>query len=174
MYSGPKPCIALNMYVHILIRETVEWPTPWWGHCGRHNSPPASAVMDFIIRRSDGSHFSVDNPSISASVFLFFFSQVVPSPESFFRRILGLASLRGYTTKPLQSFFRAPLCYVLYFQSLPNVIIFSHDLLVCGRMPNDLHIFCHFQFHPDKINLPICSNYTYNQPIQPYKQAMQC
>ena len=36
--------------------------------------------------------------SISASVFLAFFSRVVPSPESVFRRSLGLASLRGQTT----------------------------------------------------------------------------
>ena len=49
----------------------------------------------------------------------FFFFQVVPSPESFFRRILGLVSLRGQTTS-----FPAPLCYVLYFQSLPDVIVF--------------------------------------------------
>ena len=32
------------------------------------------------------------SPSISALVYLFFFSRVVPSPESFFRRILGLVS----------------------------------------------------------------------------------
>ena len=42
------------------------------------------------------------NASISASVFLFF-SQVVSSPESFFRRILGLVSLRGQTTSVLLS-----------------------------------------------------------------------
>ena len=38
------------------------------------------------------------SPHISASVFLAFFSQVVPSPESFFLRSLGLASLLGQTT----------------------------------------------------------------------------
>ena len=38
------------------------------------------------------------SPSISASVFLAFFSRVVPSPESFFLRSLGLSSLRGQTT----------------------------------------------------------------------------
>ena len=35
-------------------------PTWLWGRCGRHNSPPTSAVMDFIFRRPDGSHVSVD------------------------------------------------------------------------------------------------------------------
>ena len=36
------------------------------GRCGRRNSPPASSVMDFIFRRSDGSHVSVDtvDPSL--------------------------------------------------------------------------------------------------------------
>ena len=38
------------------------------------------------------------SPSISASVFRAFFSRVIPSPESFFPRSLGLASLRGQTT----------------------------------------------------------------------------
>ena len=28
--------------------------------CGRHNSPPASSVMDHVYCRSDGSHVSVD------------------------------------------------------------------------------------------------------------------
>ena len=30
-------------------------PTLLWGRCGRHNSPPASFVVD-ILRCSDGSH----------------------------------------------------------------------------------------------------------------------
>ena len=44
-------------------------PTWLWGCCGRHNSPPASSVMDFIIRRSDGSHVSIDTvqPSLLRS-----------------------------------------------------------------------------------------------------------
>ena len=66
---------------------------PTWlkGRCGRHNSPPASSVMDFIFRRSGGSRVSVD--TVSVSVFFAFFSRVVPFPESFFLRSLGLASL---------------------------------------------------------------------------------
>ena len=35
-------------------------PTWLWGRCGRHNSPPASSVMDLVFRRSDGSHVSAD------------------------------------------------------------------------------------------------------------------
>ena len=35
--------------------------TTWlWGRCGRHYSHPASFLMDFVFRRSDGSHVSVD------------------------------------------------------------------------------------------------------------------
>ena len=65
-------------------------PTWLWGCCGRHHSPPASSVMDIVFSRSDGSHVSVDSQSISASVFLAFFSRVLPSPETFFLRSLGL------------------------------------------------------------------------------------
>ena len=59
------------------------------------------------------------SPSISASVFLFFFSQVVPSPKSFFRCILGLVSLRGQTTSVLLSC-TSLLC------SLPSVSPWCH------------------------------------------------
>ena len=52
------------------------------------------------------------SPSISASVFLAFFSQVVPSPGSFFRRILGLTSWRVKTTPVLLSC--ASLWYFLH------------------------------------------------------------
>ena len=44
------------------------------------------------------SCLSWHSPSISASVFLAFFSRAVPSPEYFFLRSLGLASLRGQIT----------------------------------------------------------------------------
>ena len=72
------------------------------------------------------------SPSISASVFLFFVSQVVPSPESFFRRIIGLASLRGQTTSVLLSC--TSLSRTLRSVS-PWCHRFSQGLLVCGRMP---------------------------------------
>ena len=44
-------------------------PTWSWGRCGRHNSDPASSVMGFIFRHSDGSHVSVDtvHPSLLRS-----------------------------------------------------------------------------------------------------------
>ena len=37
-----------------------------WGRCGRHNSPLVNSVIDFVFRRSDGSHVSVDtvHPSL--------------------------------------------------------------------------------------------------------------
>ena len=73
-------------------------PTWLWGRCGRHNSPPASSVMDLVFSRSDGSHVSVDtvHPSLLRSSSL-------SSPgwyhlQSFVLRSLGLASLRGQTT----------------------------------------------------------------------------
>ena len=35
-------------------------PTSLWGRCGRHNSPTASSVMDFVNCCSDGSRVPVD------------------------------------------------------------------------------------------------------------------
>ena len=72
------------------------------------------------------------SPSISASVFPFFFSQVVPSPESSFRRILGLVSLRGQTTSVLLSC-TSLLCSLLSIS--PWCHRFLHGLLVYGHMP---------------------------------------
>ena len=47
--------------LHLLLLPAA---TTWlWGCCGRYNSPPASYVMDFICRRSDCSHVSVDTVS---------------------------------------------------------------------------------------------------------------
>ena len=64
----------------LLVRDNLPLlaaPTWLWGRCGRHNSPPASPVMDFIFCCScPGCH----SPSISVAVFLDVFSQVVPSP----------------------------------------------------------------------------------------------
>ena len=72
-------------------------PTWLLGRCGRHNSPPASSVMDFIFCCPDSSHVSVDAVHPSASVFLFF-SKVVPHPVFVFRHILGLVSLHVQNT----------------------------------------------------------------------------
>ena len=76
-----------GLHVRLRILAAPSW---LWGRCGRLNSPPASSVMDFIFCRfrwlsCPGRH----SPSISASVFLAFFSRVVPSPESFFLFLLS-------------------------------------------------------------------------------------
>ena len=54
----------LSRYMLILLLLAA--PTWLWGHCGRHNYPQASSVMDFVFRRSDGSHVSIDtvHPSL--------------------------------------------------------------------------------------------------------------
>ena len=92
--ATPQPSVAVvlssdneheePLLHHLLLLAATTW---LWDRCDRHTSRPASFVMDITFRRSDGSHVSVDTVhSISASVFLFLFSQVVPSPEPFFRR----------------------------------------------------------------------------------------
>ena len=75
---------------------------------------PACSVMDFIFRRSDSS-------SISDSVFLTFFSRVVPTPEYFLIYVVLVSPL--YVAKPPQSRFPAPLCDSLYLQSLLDVCV---------------------------------------------------
>ena len=72
-------------------------PTWLWGRCGRHNSHPASSVMDLVFRHSDGSHVSVDTVHPSLLRFSSF-----SSPGwyhlVFFLRSFGLTSFRGQTT----------------------------------------------------------------------------
>ena len=58
--------------MHLISRQhllLLAAPTWLCGRCGRHNSPPTSSVIDFIFRRSDGSHVSVDtvHPSLLRS-----------------------------------------------------------------------------------------------------------
>ena len=103
------------LLLHLLLAAT----TLLWGHCGRHNSPPASSVTDFVFCRSHGSHVTVDtvHPSLLRSS-SFFFSQVVPSLSSDEVMVLLL-----YVAKPPQSCFPAPVCDIIYIQSLPDVII---------------------------------------------------
>ena len=131
-------CICLIQKDIIFYREFVllllATPTWLWGRCGRHNSPPGSSVMDFIFRRSDGYRVSVDtvHPSLlrssSFSYPRWYHLQRLSSD------VFLVSSI--YVAKPPQSCFPAPLCYVLYVQSLPDVIVsLSHGLLVCGRMP---------------------------------------
>ena len=76
-------------------------------------------------------HVSVDTahpPLLLASLF----SQVVSSPESFFRHILGLVSPRVQTTAISLS------CISVIFSTFnlsPWCYRFSHCIIVCGRMP---------------------------------------
>ena len=98
-------------------------PTWLWGRCGRHNSSPASSVMDLVFRRSDGSHVSVDtvHPSLLRSSSL-------SSPgwyhlQSLSSYVVLVSPL--YVAKPPESRFPAPLCYTLYLQSLLDVFV-SH------------------------------------------------
>ena len=100
--------------------------TCMWGRCGRHNSPPASSVMGFIFRRSDGSHVSVD--TVHSSLLR---SSSLSSPGWCHLQSLSSGAFLVSpldVSKPPQSCFPAPLCDVLYFKSLPS----AH-----------LH-FCHF------------------------------
>ena len=82
---------------------------------------PASSVMDFVFRRSDGSHVSVDtvHPSLLRSSS--FSSPRWYHLQSISSDLFLVSSL--YVAKPPQSCFPAPLCYVLYFQFLPGVIV---------------------------------------------------
>ena len=86
-------------------------PTWLWGRCGRHNSPPASSVMDLVFSRSDGSHVSVDtvHPSLLRSSSL-------SSPgwyhlQSLSSDVVLVSPL--YVAKPPESRFPAPLCDTL-------------------------------------------------------------
>ena len=97
-------------------------PTWLWGRCGRHNSPPASSVMDLVFRRSDGSHMSRLTQS----------SLLRPSSLSSpgWYHLRGLSSYVVlvsplYVAKPPQSRFPAPLCDTLYLQVLLDVFV-SH------------------------------------------------
>ena len=96
-------------------------PTWLWGHCGRHNSRPASSVMDFVFRRSDGSHVSIDTVHPSLLRYSSFSSPRWYHLQSLSSDVFLVSSL--YVAKPYQSCFPAPLCYVLYFQFLPDVIV---------------------------------------------------
>ena len=98
-------------------------PTWLWGRCGRHNSPSASSVMDLVFRRSDGCHVSVDtvHPSLLRS-----FSSSSPRWHHLQSHSSDVFLVSPhYVSKPFQSCFPAPLCDILYLQSLPGVIV-SH------------------------------------------------
>ena len=97
-------------------------PTWLWGRCGIHNSPPASSVIDFIFRRSNGTHVSVDTvrPSLLRS-------------SSFSSRMwyhLSRVFLPTYSWSRL-SMWPNHICLSVS----PRCHRFSHGLFVCGRMP---------------------------------------
>ena len=58
-------CVVSNVQRHMpmpaipMLLLLLAAPTWLWGRCVRHNSPPASYVMDLVFRRSD-YHVSVD------------------------------------------------------------------------------------------------------------------
>ena len=60
-------------------------PTLSWGRCGKHNSPPACSVMNFILCRSYGSHVPFDtvHPSLLRSSSHSSPRCMVPSPVFF-------------------------------------------------------------------------------------------
>ena len=110
-------------------------PTLLWGRCGRHNSPPASSVVDILLRCSDGSH--VRCHTIYPS--LFWSSSSSPGRchlQCSSSHIFLFSSL--YMPKPPQSRFRDPVCDLLYLHSLLDVLI-SQSLSVWPHA--HLHIF---------------------------------
>ena len=100
------------------------------GLCSRHNSTPASSVINFVFARLDSSHVSVDTVHRSMC-----WSSSPYSPKWYHLHCLSsdvflVSSLE--VPSPPQSRFPAPLCCVLYLQSLPYVI-FSH-MVYCSFM----------------------------------------
>ena len=108
------------LQVHILCAYV---PIFLWGRCGIHNSPPVSSVMDpHLLLFRYLSCLGWHSPPISAPVFLF--SSRWHHLQSLSSDVVLVPSL--HVSKPPQSCFPTPLCYImLYLQSLPDVII-SH------------------------------------------------
>ena len=102
-------------------------PTCLWGRCGRHNSPPASSVMDFIFRRSDGFH-----------VFLAFFSQVVGTISRVFLPTYSWSRLFTWPKHPSLAFLH--LSVILSTFSLALVLSFLMWSLSVWPHAN-MHIF---------------------------------
>ena len=136
MLSSTAAAITTLMAT-LIILLLLTAPTWLWGRCGDTFSP-ASSVIGFIFRRSDGSHVSVDtvHPSLLRS-------SSFSSP-----RWSHLQSLSSdvFLVSPLdvaklpQSCFPAPLCGVLYLQCLPDVTV-SHMVSYNVWPPAHLHIF---------------------------------
>ena len=119
-------------------------PTSLCGRCARHNSHPASSVMDVISCCSDGFHVLVDtvHPSLLRS-------SSFSSPRWYHLQSLSsnaflVSSLCA--SKPHQPCFPEPLCDVLYRLSLPAVFVshvVSQRVATCPSA--HLHV-CQLQF----------------------------
>ena len=110
-------CTVIELTVLLLV-------APIWlsGRCSRYNSPPTRSVMDFIFRRSDDCYVSVGTVHPSLLRCTYFSSPRWFNLQSLSSDVFLVSPL--YVAKPHQSCFPAPLCYVLYFQSLPDIIVF--------------------------------------------------
>ena len=127
----------------LMIHRLLAAPTWMWGHCGRHNSPPTSSVMDVIFCRSD-----VYLAWLAQSIHICFgLPRFLPGgtiSRVFLPDVVFVSPL--YVAKPPQSCFRTLLCDILYLQSLPDVIV-SHMVSLCvSACPSAYLHFCHFQF----------------------------
>ena len=128
-------------------------PTWLWCRCGRHNSPPASSVMDLVFRRSDGSHVSVDklHPSLLRSSSL-------SSPgwchlQSLSSYVVLVSPL--YVAKPPESRFPAPLCDTLYLQSLFDVFV-SHNMDDACELWQNHDISVYVLWHASSTDVHVC------------------
>ena len=139
----PLQCFGFRLLL-LLLLLLLAIATWLCGRRDRHNSPPASSVMDFVFRRSDGSHVSIDtvHPSLLRS-------SSFSSPRWYHLQNLSsdvfLVSPL-YVVKPPQSCSpdTSLLCSLLSVS--PCCHRFLHGLLVCGHMPICKFHFCHFQF----------------------------
>ena len=133
-------CFGLPL-IHLLLLLAV--PTLLWGRCDRHNSPPASSVVD-ILCCSDGSRvrFHTVYPSLLWS------SSSSSSPGRC--HLLCSSSHVSlfsflYMLKPPQSRFRDPVRDLLYLHSLLDVLIYHIvSWRVAACQSTHLHLF-HFQ-----------------------------
>ena len=106
---------------NLLLLLLLAAPTWLCGHCGRHNSPPASSVMDLVFRRSDCSHVSVDtvHPSLLRSSSLS--SPVWYHLQRLSSDVVLVSPL--YVAKPPESRFPAPLSDSVWPQAHLHIFI---------------------------------------------------
>ena len=113
--------IINNIIIIIILLRLLPAPIWLWGRCGRHNSPPASSVINFIFCCPDSSHVSVDtvHPSLLRSSSLS--SSGWYHLQSLYFDVVLVSPL--YVAKQPQSRFPAPLCDTLYLQSILDVFV---------------------------------------------------